>query len=917
VAFPCPYCRHSISVKSPKPGRYKPKCPACQKPFALVVAADGVATAESLDKTEAEKPALDPTMRMPPGWKPGQPIPAALGESDATMAPPPEPVGEQTGAFSDAPDGATMAAPSGEDAEGTAIAAAPTKSGDDAEDKGDFKVDSPTKMKKAAKVAAAVPETIGGYRVVKELGRGGMGAVYLAEQVSLDRPVALKIMNAEWGSDPAFVARFTREAYAAAQLTHHNIVQIYDFGKQREINYFSMEFVDGQSLGQLVKKQGKLDVEQAVGLALQAARGLRFAHDRGMVHRDIKPDNLMLNTQGIVKVADLGLVKTPGADEILANPARQGGGVPAGGTKLTNVTRVGLAMGTPAYMSPEQAKNAAGVDQRADIYSLGCTLYVMLTGRPPFQGTTVMEIISKHATAPLVPPDTIVKRVPKELSAIIQKMVAKRPEDRYADMGEVAKALEDWLGQKAEGANLHEMSEEQVSKLEETVKRFNDNALAKLRTPIRVGVLGGSVLFALLCLLLGWLKFSFAALAFGVETVLAAFLVAGFFSPSPLFLKVREYLFGCRWTTWLKATVALLLFLAVLFLFNLLWAWLLVTAFAAALGAGIYFGLDRTVAAQRNKALESAEELFKQLRLKGMDEEELRHFVCKYAGNNWEEFYEDLFGFEEKLQARDWWVRGQKGQARQKYSAWRESIVAAIDRRLAARKAEHERRTLQKLEEERLKAEGASAADAKAKAGATADRLVQAAGEIRKDAQATYDAEAASPRRPRKIAVLMLDDSPADSIKPAPPSLGRILHTVLNLVMGPTLRLLIGAVLLAGCLLWMYQNGLTTQAKDVQGVGDAWSVLEAKDAGPLSISAVPDFVTKWFNGYGAGVAGLLMLIGAFLPNWKAALLMPLAAIVAWLGPHLGVPDVGLSAAQLSMPAGGVIGLLTILVGRKS
>jgi serine/threonine protein kinase len=226
---------------------------------------------------------------------------------------------------------------------------------------------------------------------------------------------------------------------------HHNVVQIYDFGEDKGANYFSMEFVPGQTLGALIRGRGKLDPEVAVGYLLQAARGLKFAHDRGMIHRDIKPENLMLNDQGIVKVADLGLVKTPGGDGEAEAGGLLKGRQPVQGSLAAReaarardgggITRTDVAMGTPAYMPPEQAVDAAHVDQRADIYALGCTLYALVTGRPPFQGTTLHEIITKHATEPVVPPEVLDKRVPKALSAIILKMVAKRPEDRYADLG--------------------------------------------------------------------------------------------------------------------------------------------------------------------------------------------------------------------------------------------------------------------------------------------------------------------------------------------------------------------------------------------------------------------------------------------------------------------------------------------------
>src|SRR5262249_21346317 len=154
--------------------------------------------------------------------------------------------------------------------------------------------------------SATVPHRLGGYQVVKELGRGGMGMVFLGRQISLDRPVALKVMHPRWAKNPTFVARFAREAYAAAPLVHHNVVQVYDVDAEGEHNFFSMEFVKGKSLGDLLQDHGKLDSEVAVNYVLQAARGLKFGHDLGMVHRDVKPDNLLLNDQGIVKVADLG-----------------------------------------------------------------------------------------------------------------------------------------------------------------------------------------------------------------------------------------------------------------------------------------------------------------------------------------------------------------------------------------------------------------------------------------------------------------------------------------------------------------------------------------------------------------------------------------------------------------------------------
>ena len=207
-----------------------------------------------------------------------------------------------------------------------------------------------------------------------------------------------------------------------------------------------MEFVEGRSLADLVDQHGQLPPAEAIGYTIQAARGLEFAHQHGMIHRDVKPANLLLNDQGIVKVADLGLVKTP---QLLDSDADQPSAQNSAGVSLADaradVTVVNVAMGTPAYMSPEQAENAAGVDHRADIYSLGCTLYALLTGQPPFHGTTVMEVITKHKSEPVVRPDALVKGLPPGLSEIVLKMVAKSPGQRYQTLGEVIGDLEGFL----------------------------------------------------------------------------------------------------------------------------------------------------------------------------------------------------------------------------------------------------------------------------------------------------------------------------------------------------------------------------------------------------------------------------------------------------------------------------------------
>ncbi len=405
----------------------------------------------------------------------------------------------------------------------------------------------PAPARPAGAATAALTGRLAGYEIEKPIGEGGMGAVYLARQLSLDRDVAIKTIKPEWASNPMFLSRFTREAYAAAQLAHHNVVQIYDIGEDRKTHFFSMEYVNGHSLSQLLRHEGPMDVEQAAGYILQAARGLKFAHDHDMVHRDIKPGNLLINDQGVVKVADLGLVKTAGDSGAHPRSDKVGKGKQPQGDVFATAE---AAMGTPAYMAPEQSQDAAHVDGRADIYALGCTFYAMTTGRPLFEGSTAAELITKHATAPVIPPERIIQRVPKSISAIIMKMVAKKPNDRYANMDELIAVLEDFLGI---SAGPFTPREEHARALEEAVHAFNDSTRARIRRWLTLG-------FTALCIglfLLGTLTAK-PMLAAGAATLwlftgVGYAILTGITQRTHLFRKLRQLVFGSRppeWIAW-------------------------------------------------------------------------------------------------------------------------------------------------------------------------------------------------------------------------------------------------------------------------------------------------------------------------------------------------------------------------------
>ena len=253
-----------------------------------------------------------------------------------------------------------------------------------------------------------IGKTIGGYQIIERVGRGGMGTVYKAEQISLKREVALKVLAAKLLSDPVFVDRFVQEARAAGGLIHPNIVQVIDVGSDRGIYYFSMEFMNFGSVGDLVAKEGPVPWSRALEMMTDAAKGLIFAEKKGIIHRDIKPDNLMLTAEGTVKIGDLGLAKK----------AEDGAG------------EGGQIFGTPHFIAPEQAQGKP-IDHRADLYALGATFYRVLSGKTPFTGENVKEIIIKQVREEPVPLKKHVPDLPDEMAAVIGKMMQKKPDDRY------------------------------------------------------------------------------------------------------------------------------------------------------------------------------------------------------------------------------------------------------------------------------------------------------------------------------------------------------------------------------------------------------------------------------------------------------------------------------------------------------
>lgn len=270
-----------------------------------------------------------------------------------------------------------------------------------------------------------IGKTIGGYRIEAILGRGGMGTVYKAVQVSLDRIVALKILAPHLVADRNFVEQFFREARAAANLNHHNVVHVYDVGNEGETYFYSMELMEGGTVEAKIRRDGKIPLKEAAAMIRDAARGLEYAESKKIVHRDIKPENLMMGSHGIVKIADLGLA--------------------AGHQTIDSTGRV---FGTPHFISPEQARREA-VDSRSDIYSLGASFYRMLTGKTVFSGKTVKEILLKQLQETPAPPRELNPEIPEEIEAMILQCLQKEPAKRFQSAREVGDLLDAFLSRQS------------------------------------------------------------------------------------------------------------------------------------------------------------------------------------------------------------------------------------------------------------------------------------------------------------------------------------------------------------------------------------------------------------------------------------------------------------------------------------
>lgn len=279
------------------------------------------------------------------------------------------------------------------------------------------------RLKDSIKETKDQTHQIPGYKILGKLGAGAMAIVYKAQQISLDRIVAIKVLPKQFSENPEYVQRFYKEGKAAAKLNHNNIVQAIDVGEAGGYHYFVMEYVEGKTLYDDLSKGKVFSENEAVEVMLQVAHALEHAHAVNLIHRDVKPKNIMINKAGVVKLADMGLARATTDIEAAK-------------------TEAGKAYGTPYYIAPEQIRGEMDIDGRADIYSLGATFYHLVTGKVPFMADDPAEVMRKHLKEALVPPDHINTSLSAGVSEVIETMMAKRKEDRYRNIKELIEDLE-------------------------------------------------------------------------------------------------------------------------------------------------------------------------------------------------------------------------------------------------------------------------------------------------------------------------------------------------------------------------------------------------------------------------------------------------------------------------------------------
>ncbi|HEY1683743.1 MAG TPA: serine/threonine-protein kinase [Tepidisphaeraceae bacterium] len=748
---------------------------------------------------------------------------------------------------------------------------------------------------------------LGGYEIKKLIGRGTMGSVYLARQLSLSRLVAIKTLHKTLAADPRVLARFTREAYAAAMLQHPNIVQIYDFGCERGIHYFSMEYVSGVSLMQLLTQRGRIEPKLAAGYIVQAARGLAFAHQHGLVHRDVKPDNLLLSNNGTIKVADLGLVRQMAVRNRPAMAA-----VGAGSDSDPHVTQRYHAMGTPTYMAPEQARDSAVVDGRADIYSLGCSLYTLLVGHPPFEEKTTQAMLEAHATRQPTPPDMLAESVDSDLSDVVMRMMARKPADRFQSMGQVVHAMQNYL--RSENKEASGVQEDEIESIAAAAELVQSSPWPKIQ-------LAAIAMFFVLCA--GGIAMALslpqsptnkslslaAVLTLALGTGLTHLAIHGTTYNRPLFSRLRQIWMPRGWVDLTNYRVILPVAVLGLLLYalNFLWVALGLIAIAVGLAAAAHWLIDKPAEAVKTAASRQASGVLRNLRERGVDEQTIRQIVRSESGPKWRGIFESLFGYEAAAIS----IAGDIDPGQQK---WVDQLINKVNAKLQQKWETEKRRLLAATEARWRIAAGVDAAKAKHEAMESSDDFVRGASVVREmahqaaiaasaaaiDPQASNAKENAGNAESRFVprewtdrpADLLVEFTAAESGKPARRKLDylgalegyekqsfwrRRFGSPAEVIFGAGPRVILGLIVLIGFAAW----SITNKGK---AVNSFLMSAPASTIMPLRIAGVPAFLCDAVSNFRALGAGIILVLSSVFAGRTYSFFVLLGATSLLVGP---------------------------------
>jgi len=825
----CPSCGDAIAIRDTRPGRFRIECPKCGNPFeltipggpggAMVVEARGLAAAPAFDPDATVDQESPPLASPAPAPRPARDD-TTLDEVLPRLAPPPDPI-------------------------------------------------------------AQPPRSLGGYRVGPLLATIRAGASYRATRRATGRGVALAIVRARWATDAGFLARFAREAYAAAQLSHPNLAPVVDLGVDRGLAFAASDALAGAPLSDPARGRAGLDRLARAAAILQAARGLRHAHEQQVFHRDLTLDKIRVDDQGLVRLAEVGLGLAP---ETPVAPA------------VAPVAPDGAAPATPPAPAPHSAAAA-----REDVAALGRALRSLIAGEQGGRG------------------------LPPGLAEVARRMAGEGSERPYPDLGAAVRALEAELGVTGPFAP----TDAEAAEFEAAAAAFDEPPLARARPLVALGGSASLALFVALLLVLGRPLAALGAVAFAglAAAGLAAF--RGLAGRSPIFERAREWLLGGGTGDRLTALAAAALAVGALAAAGRLVAWAFLAAIAVGLAAAYHFALDRPVDRDRAAAIGRARALLRTLRRRGVDEDDVRRFAARQPGRRWEEFFEALFGHDALRSARDRWGPDAGGKRRPRHAPWRDPVVAALDSLIAGRRRERDLALFAPIEERGLEARGVNLLTARRKGRRIAEASVALAGQYRRSADGSLglplmNALLRATERPEEFLA-----SPEIAEAAAPPAWREALLAALRVAFGPRARFLAGAVLLAGSLVWMEQNRIisaeeakravlsatedrekgVTEAGDigrklvasVQGIKDA-----ATETRPLSLPFLSPGLARRLDGFGLGVGGLILVLSAATRGPRLAAFAVPGALIAVLGARLSDPAARtLGVASLAALAVGV------------